>query len=225
MVKDDFIDDFTLLASAPSIVEVEARANHLCSSLVRGADGKQLAINPKKSSVTLFTSDIHQFRLPPQVRIGDAVAPLNRTPKILGCHAGHPLLLRPYARDCAERAPRALNVMKALAVSNWGFTTETLVATYKAIVRPILNYAAPIWCTKLSSSHLDKSDVVKNKVLHEDPDRLPSKGRSVLPHSRDWGPPPEGSLRTVLLAVLCQRPTTPTPQSPNRHLTCRPPPP
>ena len=40
--------------------------------------------------------------------------------------------------------------MKALAESTWGFTTETLVATYKAIVRPILNYAAPIYFTQLS---------------------------------------------------------------------------
>ena len=39
-----YTDDFTLLASAPSIVESEMRANQLCSTLVRLADGKQLAI-------------------------------------------------------------------------------------------------------------------------------------------------------------------------------------
>ena len=52
-----YADDFTLQASAPSILEVEVRANQLCSSLVRWADGKQLAIVPQKSSVTLFTSE------------------------------------------------------------------------------------------------------------------------------------------------------------------------
>ena len=52
-------DDFTLLTSAPSIVEAEARANQLCCSLVRWADGKHLAIAPQKSNVTLFTSDNH----------------------------------------------------------------------------------------------------------------------------------------------------------------------
>ena len=63
-------DDFTLLASAPSIVKADGRANQLCSSLVRWADGKQLAIAPQKSSMTLFTSDTHQSRLHPQERIG-----------------------------------------------------------------------------------------------------------------------------------------------------------
>ena len=70
----------------------------------------------------------------------------------------------PHARDWAEWASRALNVMKALAGSSWVFTTETLVAIYKAILRPILNYADPIWFTQVSSSHLDKLEVIQNKA-------------------------------------------------------------
>ena len=160
-----YADDFTLLASAPSIVEAEASANQLCTILLRWADGKQLAIAPKKSSVTLFTSDTHQSRLHPQVRIGDAVAPLNRTPKIRGVTLDTLFTFGPHALDCVERDSRALNVMKALAGSSWGFTTKTLLATYKAIVRPILNYAAHIWFTQISSTYLDKLEVIQNKAL------------------------------------------------------------
>ena len=61
-----YADDFTLLASALSIVESEARANRLCSLLMRWADGNQLAIAPQKSSVTKFTSYTHQSRFHPQ---------------------------------------------------------------------------------------------------------------------------------------------------------------
>ena len=131
-----FADDFTLVASAPSIVEAEARANRLCSLLVRWADGKQLPIASQESSVTLLTSDTHQSRLHPQVRIGDAVAPQNRTPKILAVTLDSHFTFGPHTRDCIERAPRALNVMKDLAGSSWGFSTETLVA--------IFNYSAHI---------------------------------------------------------------------------------
>ena len=94
-------------ASAPSIVRAEARVNQLCSFLVRWADGKQLAIAPQKSSVTLFTSDTHQSRLHPQVQIGDPVAPLNRTPKILSVTLDAQFTFGPHARDCVERASRA----------------------------------------------------------------------------------------------------------------------
>ena len=47
----------------------------------------------------------------------------------------------------------------------WCFTTETFVATYKAIVCAILNYAAPIWFTEVSSSHLDKLELIQIKAL------------------------------------------------------------
>ena len=50
-------------------------------------------------------------------------------------------------------------IMKALAGSNWGFKTETLVATYKAIVRPILYYAAPIWFTQVHMQINDQDRV------------------------------------------------------------------
>ena len=121
-VSDCPIPDF-------SIVEAEARANQFCStgpprhrftpsSLVRWADGKQLAIAPQKSSVTLFTSDTHQTRLHPQVRIGDVVAPLNRTPKILGVHRDTHFTFGPHVCDCVERSSSALNVVKALAGLN-----------------------------------------------------------------------------------------------------------
>ena len=49
--------DFTLLASAPIIVEAETRANKLTKTLVRWAGQKQLTIAPQKPSATLFTSD------------------------------------------------------------------------------------------------------------------------------------------------------------------------
>ena len=156
------------------------------------------------------------------MRIGDAVAPLNRTPKILGVTLDTHFTFAPHAHDCVERASRALKVMKATAGSNWGFTTETLVATYKAIVRLILNYAAPIWFTQVPSSHLDKIEVIQNKVL-----RIATgyHQKVVVSHLRaETGVLP---LRAHL--GLCSQQFYASalqplhPQSPNRHLPTRPP--
>ena len=104
-------------------------------------------------------------RLNPQVQIGDATAPLNRTPKIPGVMLDTHFTFGTHARDCVERASRDLNVMKALAGLNWGFKTETLETTYNAIVHPILNYAARNWFTQVSSLHLGKPEVIQNKAL------------------------------------------------------------
>ena len=66
-----YANDFLLLDSAPSIVEAEARVNQLYSTLVRWVNGKQLAIAPQKSSMTLLIMDIHQSWRHPQVQTND----------------------------------------------------------------------------------------------------------------------------------------------------------
>ena len=118
-----------------SYVETGATVNQLCTTLLSWADGKKLAIPLQKSSMTLFISDSHHFWLHPQLRIGNGVAPLNKTQKLLADTLDTHFNFSPHAYDCVERAVRALNVTRGFAGTSWGFTTETLVATYKALVR------------------------------------------------------------------------------------------
>ena len=113
--------------------------------------------------------------------------------------------------------------MKALAGSNWGFTIKTLVATYKAIVRPILNYALPSGSPKCPHHTWANLRWSSPEQGFEDRDRSPSTGRGVPPQSRDWGHPLKCSLRTVFSTVLCPRPSTVPFQSSYRYLSSRPP--
>ena len=85
--------------------------------------------------------------------------------RILSTRIPSTITIGPHAHDYVERASRALNAMEAISGSSWGFTTEILVATYKPIVRPILNYTGQIWFNQASSSHLDKLEVIQNKAL------------------------------------------------------------
>ena len=152
------------------------------------------------------------------VWIGYEVTQLNRIPKILRVTMDTHFTFSPHARDCVERALRALNVMKALAGSSWGFTTQTFVATYKAILCLILHYLTPVWFTS-SVLFLCGQAWGDTEQGSEDHDWMPSKGHGVPPQSRDRGPPFEGPLWTLFPAVLCQRPSTHAPQSPHRHLS------
>ena len=55
--------------------------------------------------------------------------------------------------------------MEASVGSRWDFSTETLVGTCKAIMRPILNHDSPIWFRKVYPFHLDKLEIIHNKTL------------------------------------------------------------
>ena len=121
------------------------------------------------------------------------LALLNRTPKILRVTLDNPFNFDLHARDCVERISRALNVMKALTGSKWGFTTENLMAPNKAIVRHTLNYG---------TSHLVQPIILlpsgqtggDPEQGSEDGDWMPPKACDVPPQSLDWGSSLEGGL-------------------------------
>ena len=73
--------------------------------------------------------------------------------------------LRRHDRDNIARSASSLKISKALAGTNWGFDKETLVHTYKAITRNVLNYGAPIWIPLAAPSTLAKLEVIQNAAL------------------------------------------------------------
>ena len=94
------------------------------TALVSWTGRKELSIAPQKSSVTLFTPDTHQSRYHPQVKIGDALIPLNKNPKILGVKWDTHFTFGPHVRAMKERTNASLRVLKALASTGWGMSQE-----------------------------------------------------------------------------------------------------
>ena len=55
-------------------------------------------------------------------------------------------------------------IKKALTATGWGKQKETLMATYKAVMRPALEYASSIWSPPASSTSINKQ-VMQNAAL------------------------------------------------------------
>ena len=64
-----------------------------------------------------------------------------------------------------NRAP----LIKALTATGWGKQKETLMATYKAVMRPALEYASSIWSSLASSTSINKLQVMQNTALRTAP--------------------------------------------------------
>ena len=60
---------------------------------------------------------------------------------------------------------RTQSSTKALTATGWGKQKETLMATYKAVMRPALEYAYYIWSPLASSTSINKLQVMQNAVL------------------------------------------------------------
>ena len=160
-----YADDFTAAASSPSVSETAVRLTNHAADVASWADERGLTISLPKSHVTLFTSDSHQSQLDPGVSLGGEPLPLSRNPKILGVTLDPHLTFAPHVKNITERARPRLNIMRVLAGRSWGQSPETLRITYKALIKPLTTYAAPVWFPSARPSTIQPLQAIQNAAL------------------------------------------------------------
>ncbi|XP_018015742.1 uncharacterized protein LOC108672560 [Hyalella azteca] len=70
-----------------------------------------------------------------------------------------------HVRSTASKAKKNINILKAVSGADWGKDTETIVQTYKALIRPVLEYGSSIWGPITSESGWQKIQTVQNSAL------------------------------------------------------------
>ena len=141
------------------------RLARLANGVEVWARNKGLSISLPKSHTTLFTSDTHQSFLHPDVELAGSRVPLCRLPKILGVTLDTHFTFSPHVRITVERARSRLSILKALAGVSWGQSKEVLLLTNRALIKPVLSYAAPVWFPNASDSAISTLQTIQNSAL------------------------------------------------------------
>ena len=96
-----------------------------------------------KYTVTLFTPDIHEHHLHPQVKMADQVLPLENKPNVLGVTLDTYFTFTQHCNNIALKMQQRNNVLKAQAGSTCGCdikpcyrSTRQLVVQYSATAAP-----------------------------------------------------------------------------------------
>ena len=152
-----YADDLTVWATGVKIPDLEEITAYLKDN--------SLLISAPKSSVTLFNPDQHQTKTHPRILIEDSQLPLVQCPNILGVYLDTSLSFNKHNGYVAERVSSRNNILQALAGTSWGQQKETLLMTYKAVWRSIINYAAPVWSTNLRDTNYRNIKYTQNEVL------------------------------------------------------------
>ena len=160
-----YADDITVWASGVKLSELEQKVNTYLTEMSRFLWENSLLISAPKSSVTLFTPDPALANTRPEIKITDSELPLVRSHKILGVYLDTLFSFNNHCVQVANSVSKRNNVLKALAVTNWGQQNKTLLMTYTALGRLIANYAAPVWSTNASESNIGKIQRVQNEAL------------------------------------------------------------
>ena len=86
-------------------------------------------------------------------------------PKVQGITLDQRLTYNTYIHNISVQAHKPLQMIKTLTATGWGKQKETLMAAYKAVMSPALEYASSIWSPLASSISINKLQVMQNAAL------------------------------------------------------------
>ena len=160
-----YADDNHAASSSSDIHEVADKLSLAANEMASKAAEIGMSLSAPKSTATLFTPWNIQFdRLPP-ILVEGVPAEASRHPKLLGVTFDPSLTFGAHAIALAKKARGRIKLLSALASTDWGKDQECLVATYRAFIRPILDYGAPIAYPNLSASSIHRLQLVQNRCL------------------------------------------------------------
>jgi hypothetical protein len=160
-----YADDLNALATGPDIQELSDAINGYVPRLVEFFEERNLVVSAEKSSTTLFTPQNSQANDHPQVFVNGDLVPLSRESKILGVTHDTMYTFAPHCRAQAKTVRRRNDVLKRIVGTTWGQDRETLVMTYTAIRRSVVDYAAPIWAPVASDTAWKSLEAAQNDAL------------------------------------------------------------
>ena len=87
-------------------------------------------------------------------------------PKDIGGLPGPLLIIQQAQPICGEREYQEGTIsLRPWRGTSWGQQKETLLMTYKAVGRSIINYAAPVWSPNLHDTNYRKIQYTQNEAL------------------------------------------------------------
>ena len=120
-----------------------------------------LLLNPDKTTCTLFTPDPAEYTSNLDPTINNKALRLATHPKVLDLTLDPKLTYITHIHNISLQAHKPLQIIKALTATGWGKQKETLMATYKAVMRSALEYASSVWSPIASSTSINILCVIK----------------------------------------------------------------
>ena len=140
-----YADDITITAPHTDIDIAKATYNLTCKTCSSGQGTTTCFSTQTRTTCTLLTPDPAEYNKQLGLQIDNTTLPMTTHPKILGLTLDPKLTYNRHIDLAATKARKTLNILKVLTSTKWGKHKETILATYKAITRPVLEYASTIW--------------------------------------------------------------------------------
>ena len=99
-------------------------------------------LNPDKTTCTLFTPDPAEYKSNLDLKINNTELPMVTHPQVLGLTLDPELTYSTHIHNILVDAHKPLQIIKTLTATGWRTQKQTLKSTYRAVMRPALEYAS-----------------------------------------------------------------------------------
>ena len=164
-INESYADNFHAAAQDKSPTLIANQLSEAAAKISVQSSAHRMPLLLAKSTVTLFTPWTKQFGRLPEVKVANEIIPQDNHPKLLGVTFDPTFSFNVHASTTARKASRRLNVLLAIADTSFGHDKECLAATFKGIIRPFFDYAAPIVYPNYAPTSIRRLQLIQNKAL------------------------------------------------------------
>ena len=154
-----FVDDVTLSETVEANI---SQMQDAVNQVVIWSAANHLNINIKKTKEMLMGSIVNLP--PPPLIVQDCCIERVASYKFLGVTISNNLNWEQHINSISLKASTRLHFLKLLKRS--GMSSADLVHYYKSIVRPILEYACPVWQSSITANQRNQLESVQKRALY-----------------------------------------------------------
>ena len=159
-----YVDDITITYPHTSTSAANKYIEPYLHTVFARTKQNNLTLNPDKTTCTLFTPDPAEYKSNLDLKINNTALPMATHPNVLCLTFDPKLTYNTHIHNIAVQAHKPQQMIKTVTTTGWGKQKETLMVTYKAVMRTALDYVSSIWYLA-SSTSIHKRQVMQNSAL------------------------------------------------------------
>jgi hypothetical protein len=138
--KGLFADDLSIWVTSPKIESIEKKLQQAIHEVEAWSAIWRLKLSTTKTVCTIFTRINGQGKRKLDVKLYGKRIKHDNKPKLLGLKLDKNLTFYDHIQEINARVYRRINMMRSIRGKNWGASPKLLTTTYKALIRPIIEY-------------------------------------------------------------------------------------
>ena len=156
-----YADDIAAWTASKNIDELSKKLQEFLNHIEGWLAQYRVKLNVSKTVYTVFS----RRREPVQLSLLFSGAALGHTttPKFLGITLDTQFTFKHYVSDLVARCEKRLSMLRSLSGRTWGMSEKLLLATFRSLIRSLIDYA-PIIIINLPKSSLEKLELIQRKA-------------------------------------------------------------